>query len=101
MKQLYSDNSHLENSSEFLCSFTDVNFRFLHTNRRFQKQFNLNENWKGKSFLEAVHTFQMEKFLQANNECLKNPEKTICIEIQTIAGVQENWLRWEVSADFK
>ena len=98
MKQFFSAPSDLENSSEFLCSFTDTNFRFLDTNRLFQKQFNLNENWKGQPFLEAVHTFQMEKFLQANNECLKNPEKTLCIEIQTITDMQESWFRWEVSA---
>jgi len=98
MNQSYIDISPFENSSEFLCSFTDVNFRFLHTNRLFQKQFDLNGNWKGKPFLEAVHTFQMEKFLQANNECIKNPAKTICIEIQTITNTQQSWFRWEVSA---
>ncbi len=77
--------SHLENSSEFLCSLTDTSFRFLDTNRLFQKQFGLeNENWKGRLFPEVVQTFQMEKYLQVNNECINNPGKTICIEIQTI-----------------
>ena len=91
--------SHLENSSEFLCSLTDTNFRFLHTNRLFQKQFGLeHENWKGRLFPEVVQTFQMEKYLQANNECINNPGKTICIEIQTTTASDETWFRWEVSA---
>ncbi len=91
--------SNLENSSEFLCSLTDVNFRFLHTNRLFQKQFGLeNEDWKGKPFLEVVQTFQMEKYLRAKNDCLNNPGKTICIEIQTTSASDETWFRWEVSA---
>jgi PAS domain S-box-containing protein len=91
--------SHLENSSEFLCSLTDTNFRFLHTNRLFQKQFGLeHENWKGKPFPEVIQTFQMEKFLQANYECIRNPQKTISIEIQTTSPSDETWFRWEVSA---
>jgi PAS domain S-box-containing protein len=93
------DISHLENSSEFLCSLTDTNFRFLHTNRSFQKKFGLdNKAWKGLPFPEVIQTFQMEKFLQANTECIKNPGKSICIEIQTVTAAAENWFRWEVSA---
>jgi PAS domain S-box-containing protein len=99
MNSLFSDISHLENSSEFLCSLTDTDFRFLHTNRLFQKQFGLdNENWKGRSFTDVVQTFQMDKFLRANNECINNPGKTISIEIQTTTDSHENWFRWEVSA---
>jgi len=99
MNSFLTDLSHLENSSEFLCGFTDIDFRFLHTNRLFQKQFGLeNGNWKGRFFPEVVQTFQIEKFLQANNECINNPGKTICIEIQTTTATQENWFRWEVSA---
>ena len=65
MNPFLADISHLENSSEFLCSFTDTDFRFLHTNRLFQKQFGLeNKNWKGRPFTEVVRTFQMEKFLR-------------------------------------
>src|SRR5258705_12286778 len=91
--------SHLENSSEFLCRLTDKDFRFLHTNRLFQKQFGLeHENWKGRLFPEVIQTFQMEKFLQANYDCINNPEKTISIEIQTTSASDETWFRWEVSA---
>jgi PAS domain S-box-containing protein len=91
--------SDLENSSEFLCSLTDTSFRFLHTNRLFQKQFGLeHENWKGRPFHEVVQTFQMEKYHQANNECINNPGKTICIEIQTTTSSHATWFRWEVSA---
>jgi PAS domain S-box-containing protein len=91
--------SHLENSSEFLCSLTDTNFRFLHTNRLFQKQFGLeHENWKGRLFPEVIQTFQMEKLRQANYECIKNPDKTISVEIQTTSTSDETWFRWEVSA---
>lgn len=93
------DISHLENSSEFLCSLTDTNFRFLHTNRSFQKKFGLdNKDWKGLPFPEVIQTFQMEKFIHANSECIKNPAKVICIEIQTVTETFENWFRWEVSA---
>ena len=99
MNALSAGISHLENSSEFLCSLTDKDFRFLHTNRLFQKQFGLeNDNWKGRSFPEIVQSFQMEKLLQANYECINNPDKTICIEIQTTTLINENWFRWEVSA---
>ena len=99
MNPFLADISHLENSSEFLCSLTDTDFRFLHTNRLFQKQFGLEpENWKGRPFTEVVRTFQMEKFLQANDECINNPDKTISIEIQTTTATHENWFRWEVSA---
>lgn len=91
--------SHLEHSSEFLCSITDTSFRFLHTNHLFQKQFGLEqENWKGRPFPEVIQTLQMEKYLQANNECLNNPGKTICAEIETITASHEAWFRWEVSA---
>ncbi|MGH2648306.1 MAG: PAS domain S-box protein [Ginsengibacter sp.] len=99
MNPLLADISHLENSSEFLCSLTDTDFRFLHTNRLFQKQFGLeHENWKGRPFTEVVGTFQMEKFIEANTECINNPGKTISIEIQTTTATHENWFRWEVCA---
>lgn len=95
----FPDISHLENSKEFLCGLTDTNFRFLHTNRLFQKQFGLdNETWKGRLFPEVIQTFQIEKLVQANNACLNNPGKTICIEIQTVTATQDNWFRWEVGA---
>jgi PAS domain S-box-containing protein len=82
-----------------LCSLTDTDFRFLHTNRLFQKQFGLeHENWKGKTFPEVVQTFQMEKYLRAKDDCISNPDKTICIEIQTATASEETWFRWEVSA---
>lgn len=91
--------SHLENSTEFLWGLTDTEFRFLHTNRLFQKQFGLkNESWKGRLFQEVVQTFQIEKFLQANDECINNPGKTISLEIQTTIAGNENWFRWEISA---
>src|ERR1700712_452162 len=91
--------SHLENSSEFLCSLTDTSFRFLDTNRLFQKQFGLeNQHWKGRLFPEVIQTFQMEKYLQVNKECINNPDKIISIEIQTTTDSHENWFRWEVSA---
>lgn len=99
MNRFPEDISHLENSSEFLYSFTDTDFRFLHTNRLFQKHFGLeNKDWKGLPFTEVVRTFQMEKFLEANHECLNNPGKTISIEIQTTTATNENWFRWELSA---
>ena len=99
MHSFLTDISHLENSSEFLCGFTDIDFRFLHTNPLFQKQFGFeNENWRGRLFTEVVQTFQIEKFLQANDECINNPGKTISIEIQTTTATHENWFRWEVSA---
>jgi PAS domain S-box-containing protein len=99
MNPISSSISYLDNSSEFLCSLTDTNFRFLHTNRLFQKQFGLEcGNWKGRPFQDVVQTFQMEKYLQANNECINNPDKTICIEIQTTTASHETWFRWEVSA---
>ncbi|MGZ6539725.1 MAG: PAS domain S-box protein [Bacteroidia bacterium] len=99
MNSFLADASHLENSTEFLWGLTDTEFRFLHTNRLFQKQFGLeNENWKGRLFQEVVQTFQIEKFLQANDECINNPGKTISIEIQTTTATNENWFRWEVSA---
>ncbi len=84
MDSFLMDISHLNNSSEFLCGFTDTHFRFLHTNRLFQKHFGLeNEDWKGRLFTDVAQSFQMEKFLEANNECINNPGKIICIEIQT------------------
>src|ERR1017187_8698407 len=89
MNSFLKDISHLENSSEFLCGLTDTDFRFLHTNLLFQKQFGLeNENWRGRLFTEVVQTFQMEKFLQANDECINNPGKTISIEIQTTTATR-------------
>ena len=73
--------------------------RFLHTNRSFQKQFGLeNKNWKGQPITEVMKTFQMERLLQANHDCINNPSKTVSIEIQTIAEEKENWFKWEVSA---
>jgi PAS domain S-box-containing protein len=99
MNSFLSDALHLENSSEFLWGLTDTDFRFLHTNRLFQKQFGLeDENWKGRLFQEVVQSFQMEKFLHANDECINNPGKTISIEIQTTTATNENWFRWEISA---
>jgi len=91
--------STLENSSEFLVGFTDTEMCFLHTNRLFQKQFELeNKTWKGQPFTEVIRTFQMEKLLQANHDCIKNPAKTASIEIQTISGENKYWFRWEISA---
>ena len=99
MDSIYSGISHLENSSEFLFSLTDPSFCFLHVNRLFQKQFGLeHQDWKGRPFPEVVQTFQMEKYIQANNECVRNPGKTICIEIQAITTTHETWFRWEVCA---
>src|SRR6476620_9467460 len=99
MDSIYSGISHLENSSEFLFSLTDSSFCFLHINRLFQKQFGLeHQDWKGRPFPEVVQTFQMEKYIQANNECVRSPGKTICIEIQAITTTHETWFRWEVCA---
>src|SRR6185312_1757246 len=99
MDSFLMDISHLNNSSEFLCGCTDTDFRFLHTNRLFQKYSGLeNEEWKGRPFTEVAETFQMEKFLKANNECINNPGKIICIEIQTTTATTESWFKWEVSA---
>jgi len=99
MDSFLMDISHLNNSSEFLCGCTDTDFRFLHTNRLFQKYFGLeNEEWKGRPFTEVAETFQMEKFLKANNECINNPGKIICIEIQTTTADTVSWFKWEVSA---
>ena len=99
MYSFSSEISHLENSSEILWGTTDTNFRFLHTNRLFQKHFGLeNELWRGRHFPEIVGAFQMEKFLQVNNECLHKPEKTISIEIQTSTATQDHWFKWEISA---
>ena len=99
MDSFLMDISHLNNSSEFLCGFTDTDFRFLHMNRLFQKYFGLeNEEWKGRLFTEVAQIFQMEKFLEANNECINNPGKIICIEIQTTTATTESWFKWEVSA---
>lgn len=93
------DISHLNNSSEFLYGFTDTHFRFLHTNRLFQKHFGLeNESWKGRLFTDVAQSFQIEKFLEANNECINNPDKIICIEIQTTTANSVSWFKWEVSA---
>lgn len=91
--------SNLENSSEYLCCLTDADFRFLYTNRLFQKQFGLeHESWKGRPFAEVVQTVQMEKYLHVNNECINNPGKTISIEIPATTASYETWFRWEVSA---
>src|SRR5258708_7906604 len=91
--------SHLENSTVFLCCVTDTGFRFLHTNILFQKQFGLeHENWKGQAFSEVVPTLQMEKYILAKNECLLNPGKTICLEIEATTTSDETWVRWEMSA---
>jgi len=99
MNSFIADASHLENSTEFLWGLTDTDFRMVHTNRLFQEQFGLEgDNWKGRLFQEVVQSFQIEKFLHANNECINNPGKTISIEIQTTTATEENWFRWEVSA---
>ncbi|HSQ44640.1 MAG TPA: PAS domain S-box protein [Ginsengibacter sp.] len=99
MTSFIADAFHLENSTEFLWGLTDTEFRFVHTNRLFQKQFGLeDDNWKGRLFHDVVQSFQIEKFLHANNECINNPGKTISIEIQTTTATNENWFRWEVSA---
>ncbi|HVZ95376.1 MAG TPA: PAS domain S-box protein [Chitinophagaceae bacterium] len=91
--------SDLENSSEFLCGFTDTKMRLLYTNRSFQEQFGLkNKNWKGQPFMEVVRTFQMERLMQANADCISHPDKSVSIEIQTVAEEKENWFRWEISA---
>ncbi|KAA9040874.1 PAS domain S-box protein [Ginsengibacter hankyongi] len=99
MTSFIADASHLENSTEFLWGLTDTEFRFVHTNRLFQKQFGLEDDrWKGRLLHDVVQSFQIEKFLHANNECINNPGKTISIEIQTTTATNENWFRWEVSA---
>ncbi len=91
--------SDLENSTEFLCGFTDTRMRLLYTNRLFQKQFGLkNKNWKGQTFMQVVRTFQMERILQANADCISHPNKSVSIEIQTVTDEKESWFRWEISA---
>src|SRR5665647_624468 len=90
---------YLENSSEFLYSLTDSNFCLLNANRLFQKQFEVeNENWKGRPFTEVVQTPQIEKFIEACDEFINNPGKSICLEMQTTKTLQETWIRWEGSA---
>ena len=99
MNSYFSDIAHLENSSEFLCGLIDIDFRFLHANRLFQKQFGLDgDSWKGRFFPEVVQSFETEKLIEANAECIRNPGKTICIEIQTSTATNESWFRWEISA---
>lgn len=99
MKLQYTDLSHFENSSEFLCGFTDINLHLEHTNLLFQKQFGLeNIEWKGKHLKEVIQHFQIEKFLDANQECINNPEKNISIEIETTITNKSNWFKWEICA---
>ncbi len=100
MNHISTSLSHLENSSEFLCSITDKDLRFLHTNQLFQKHFGLeNETLEGKPFQEVVHSFQLEKFIQAKEACISEPGKVITIEIKTLGtNNEQNWFRWEVIA---
>jgi len=48
--------------------------------------------------MEVVRTFQMERLLQANEDCISHPNKSVTIEIQTVTGEKENWFRWEITA---
>lgn len=99
MNQISTSFSQLENSSEYLCGITDRELRFIHANHLFQKQFDLSkEEWKGKPFHEVVESFHLDKCLQAKENCISNPDKVICIEIQTRHHVDEHWFRWEVAA---
>jgi PAS domain S-box-containing protein len=89
----------LDNMSRHFCSITDNELRFLYTNVLFQKQFGLsNETWKGKPFHEVVQSFQVEKCLQAKEECIRNPGKVISIEMQATIDGDDTWFRWEMNA---
>ena len=100
MNHISTSLSHLENSSEFLCSVTDKELRFLHTNHLFQKYFGLeNQKLEGRPFQEVVHSFQLDKFIQAKDACVSEPGKVINIEIKTLGNNNDqNWFRWEVIA---
>ena len=99
MNHISTSLSHLENSSEFLCSITDKDMRFLHSNQLFQKHFGLqNKDIAGKPFQEVINSFQVEKFIQAKNACISEPGKVISIEIKTVNQNEENWFRWEIIA---
>ncbi|MEP6673521.1 MAG: PAS domain S-box protein [Ferruginibacter sp.] len=99
MNNISTSLSHLENSSEFLCSVTDRDMRFLHSNQLFQKYFGLeNQNIEGRSFQEVVNSFQVEKFIQAKDACVSQPGKVISIEIKTLNHNEQSWFRWEIIA---
>jgi PAS domain S-box-containing protein len=99
MSEISTTISHLDNLSGHFCSITDNELRFLYTNVLFQQQFGLsNETWKGRPFHEVVHSFQVEKCLQAKEECTRNPGKVISIEIQATIDNEETWFRWEMNA---
>lgn len=89
----------LDNSSEFLCGVTDSEFRFLHSNKLFRKQFGLQpDQVKGRPFHEVIQSFQVDKFIQARENCIKYPGKVIAIEIKSYHEQEEHWFRWEISA---
>ena len=99
MNHISTSLSHLENSSEFLCSITDKDMRFLHSNQLFQKYFGLeNKNIAGKPFQEVINSFQVEKFIQAKDACVSEPGKVISIEIKTLNHNEQSWFRWEIIA---
>jgi PAS domain S-box-containing protein len=99
MSEIFTTIPDQDDMSTHFCSITDNELRFLYTNVLFQKQFGLhNETWKGRPFHEVVQSFQVEKCLQAKEECIRNPGKVICIEIQATIGAEETWFRWEMNA---
>jgi PAS domain S-box-containing protein len=99
MSEIFTTIPEQDDLSRYFCSITDNELRFLYTNVLFQKQFGLhNETWKGRPFHEVVQSFQVEKCLQAKNECIRNPDKVINIEIQATIDGAETWFRWEMNA---
>jgi PAS domain S-box-containing protein len=89
----------MDSMSTHFCSITDNELRFLYANVLFQKQFGLhNETWKGKPFHEVVQSFQVEKCVQAKDECIRNPGKVISIEIESSIDGNDTWFRWEMNA---
>jgi PAS domain S-box-containing protein len=99
MSEISTTIPYQDDMSRHFCSITDNELRFLYTNVLFQKQFGLsNETWKGKPFHEVVQSFQVEKCLQAKEECIRNPGKVISIEIQATINGEETWFRWEMNA---
>jgi PAS domain S-box-containing protein len=99
MSEISTTIPYMDSMSRHFCSITDNELRFLYTNVLFQKQFGLhNETWKGKPFHEVVHSFQLEKCLQAKEECIRNPAKVISIEIEATINDEDTCFRWEMNA---
>ncbi|MCU0437483.1 MAG: PAS domain-containing protein [Raineya sp.] len=74
--------SWLANSHIYAVAIINLDGVYVYTNEVFQKNFVFGKNLVGFPSVKTIHPNDAEKCMEAVQYCLKNPEKTINLELQ-------------------